>query len=216
MGILLVPLVAMAMPVRASTGFLLLILVEADLMAVLYWRRRAVWPQLFRVLPWTALGVVGGYFVMRLLDDRGFKSILGAMIVGIVALDLVRRWARVGIAPENKAFSAVAGILAGAFTMIANAAGPIMTIYLLSMDLPKEEFVGTGAIFYCIVNLFKVPFSISLGLVTWSTLRSDLMLLPLIALGCLVGIFCMRKLPQKAFNILAQALAALGGFKLFF
>jgi uncharacterized membrane protein YfcA len=215
-AILLVPLIAMAMPVRASTGFLLLIFVEADLMAVLYWRRKVAWLHLFRVLPWTVLGVVGGYFVMRLLDDRAFKSILGAMIVGIVALDLLRRWARIELAPENKVFAAIIGILAGAFTMIANAAGPVMTIYLLSMELPKEEFVGTGAVFFCVINLIKVPFSVALGLITWSTLRSDAMLLPLIALGCIVGIFFMKKLPQKVFNILAQILAALGGFKLFF
>jgi hypothetical protein len=213
---LLVPLIAMAMPVRASTGFLLLILVEADLMAVLNWKRRVVWAHLFRVLPWTVLGVVVGYFVMRVLDERTFKPILAAMIVGIVALDLLRRWAKIEIAPENRVFSAVVGILAGAFTMVANAAGPIMTIYLLSMNLPKEEFVGTGALFYCIINLVKVPFSVALGLITVSSLKVDLMLLPLIGLGCLAGIFIMRKFPQKAFNVTAQGLAALGGIKLFF
>jgi uncharacterized protein len=215
-GILLIPLIAMAMPVRASTGFLLPILVEADLMAVLYWKRSVVWPHLFRVLPWTALGVVIGYFLMGVLDERLFKPILGAMIVGIVALDLLRRWARIEIVPENRILSAIVGVLAGAFTMVANAAGPIMTIYLLSMELPKEEFVGTGAIFYCIINLFKVPFSVALGLITWNTLRIDLMLIPLIAIGCLAGIRFMRKLPQQLFNQIALVLAALGGLKMLF
>jgi uncharacterized membrane protein YfcA len=215
-GMLLVPLVAMAMPARISTGFLLLILIEADLMAVLYWRRRVVWPHLFRVLPWTFAGIVLGYFAMGFIDEGTFKPLLGGMIVAIVALDLARRLAGIEIAINSWYFSAATGILAGIFTMMANAAGPVMTIYLLSMNLPKEEFVGTGAIFYCLVNLVKLPFSIALGLVTWSGVKVDLLLSPLIALGCLVGVLIMKRVPQKLFNTLAQVFAGLGGIKLLF
>ena len=53
--------------------------------------------------------------------------------------------------------------LAGSTTMIANAAGPVMTIYLLACRLPKFEFVGTAAWFFFAINLLKVPFSASLG-----------------------------------------------------
>ena len=100
--------------------------------------------------------------------------------------------------------------------MIANAAGPVMTIYLLSMNMPKEEFVGTGAWFYFIVNLFKLPFSIALGLVTWATLATNLALFPLVLVGSLLGVLAMKRLPQKAFNIVAEALAVAGGVRLFF
>jgi uncharacterized membrane protein YfcA len=109
-----------------------------------------------------------------------------------------------------------AGVLAGVLTMLANAAGPIMTVYLLSMDMDKNEFVGTSAWFYFIINLFKLPFSIALGLVTWETLKINLFLLPLVALGSFVGVIVMKKLPQKAFNIIAQILAVVGGVKLLF
>jgi hypothetical protein len=184
--------------------------------AVAYWRRKASWPSLLRVLPWTALGIVAGYFLMGILSDEIFKPLLGAMILAIVALDLLRRLARLDLRVESRAFAAVIGILAGAFTMIANAAGPVMTIYLLSMGLPKDEFVGTGAWFYFIINLFKLPFSIALGLVTWSTLKFDVMLLPLVLAGSAAGVLAMRKLPQKAFDVIAQVLAVVGGVRLFF
>ncbi|MGO8695735.1 MAG: sulfite exporter TauE/SafE family protein [Rectinemataceae bacterium] len=216
LGTLLVPLIAMAMPVRASTGFLLPILIAADCMAVAYWRRSAVWSHLFRILVWTALGVVLGYFLMRIISEASFKPLLGGMIVVLIVLDLVRRVAKIELKAENKLFAAVIGILAGAFTMVANAAGPVMTIYLLSMELPKEEFVGTGAWFYFIMNLFKAPFSAALGLLTWQTLKFDAMLVPLIALGAGLGVFVMRRLSQKVFDISAQILAAMGGIKLFF
>ena len=216
MGILIPTLAAMAMPARASTGFILPVLIEGDCVAVGYWRRKAAWPSLLRVLPWTALGIVAGYFLMGIISDAVFKPLLGAMILAIVGLDLIRRAAKVELRAESRIVAAVIGILAGAFTMLANAAGPVMTIYLLSMRLSKDEFVGTGAWFYFIINLFKLPFSIALGLVTWSTLIIDLELLPLVLVGSLVGVLVMKKLPQKAFNIVAQVLAVVGGVKLFF
>ncbi|MEI6874477.1 MAG: sulfite exporter TauE/SafE family protein [Spirochaetota bacterium] len=216
MGMLLVPIVAMVMPVRASTGFLLLIFVEADLIAVLFFRRRVVWSQLFRVLPWTLAGVVLGFFAMHYIDEATFKPLLGGMIVAIVALDFLRRRAKIELVSGKWYFSAVAGVLAGVFTMMANAAGPIMTIYLLSMNLPKEEFIGTGVLFYCIINLVKLPFSIALGIITLGGVKVDLMLIPLIALGCLAGVQIMKRVSQRHFNSLAQTLAGLGGIKLLF
>lgn len=215
-GILLVPIAALILPTRESTGFLLPILIEADLMAVLYWRRKVVWPLLLRVAPWTVLGIGGGYLAMRLINDSLFKPLFGGLIVGIVALDLLRRWAKIEVPHHSPVFSAVTGLLAGTFSMMANAAGPVMTIYLLSLDIGKEEFVGTGAIFYWMLNLVKLPLSLSLGLVTWPGLQVDLMLIPLIAAGCVAGIFIVRKIPQAAFNTVAQLLAAAGGVKLLF
>ena len=71
MGILIPTLAAMAMPARASTGFILPVLIEGDCVAVGYWRRKAAWPSLLRVLPWTALGIVAGDLVQTGIDHRG-------------------------------------------------------------------------------------------------------------------------------------------------
>ncbi|HTX72253.1 MAG TPA: sulfite exporter TauE/SafE family protein [Rectinemataceae bacterium] len=215
LGMLVVPLIAMAMPVRESTGFLLPILISGDVMAVLYWHRSAHWEHLGRILLWTAAGVVLGFALMRVLSEAVFKPLLGGMIIAFVALDLVRRFAKIELRSESRLFAATIGIAAGAFTMLANAAGPVMTIYLLSMGLPKEEFVGTGAWFYFLINLFKAPFSVALGLLTWRAVKVDLMLLPLVAAGGVLGIVAMRRLPQRVFDLTAQILAALGGLKLF-
>jgi hypothetical protein len=215
-GILIPALGAMAMQARASTGFILPVLIEGDCVAVGYWQRKAEWRRLLRILPWTGLGIVVGYFLMRILSDAVFKPLLGAMILLIVAIDLARRAAKVELRAESSVLAAAIGILAGAFTMIANAAGPVMTIYLLSLNLSKEEFVGTGAWFYFIINLFKLPFSVALGLVTWSTVLVNLELLPLVLIGSLIGVLAMKRMSQNAFNIIAEALAVVGGVRLFF
>jgi uncharacterized membrane protein YfcA len=100
--------------------------------------------------------------------------------------------------------------------MMGNAAGPIMIIYLLAMKLPKVEFVGTSAWFFFIINWLKVPLSMNLKLVTPESARLDLMMLPFIAAGAFVGIFLLRRIPQKAFNTVVQILAAAAAIKLLF
>jgi uncharacterized membrane protein YfcA len=100
--------------------------------------------------------------------------------------------------------------------MMANAAGPIMIIYLLAMRLPKIEFVGTGAWFFFVVNWLKVPFSTNLELMTAESVKLDLMMLPFIAAGAVIGIFFLKKIPQKAFTAVVQILAAAAAIKLLF
>jgi uncharacterized protein len=216
LGILLASLVAQVMPARASTGFLLPILVMADMVAVIYWRRIKVWPQLLRILPWTVVGVVCGWLLMGRMSESLFKPVMGGMILLFVALDFVRRRLGIELKTENKLFVALMGVLAGTFTMMANAAGPIMTIYLMTMDLPKDDFVGINAWFFFIVNLVKVPFSVALGLITWDYLKIDLALAPLILAGAVVGAYVVKRLPRKLFDFLVKALAAVAGLKLLF
>jgi uncharacterized membrane protein YfcA len=114
------------------------------------------------------------------------------------------------------AFGATIGLLAGLLTMLANAAGPIMIIYLLAMSLPPAAFLGTSAWYFLLMNLFKVPFSAQLGLITPASLTFNAILLPCIGAGAWIGIRFARFVPRKVFESLVQILAAIGAIKLFF
>jgi uncharacterized membrane protein YfcA len=91
-----------------------------------------------------------------------------------------------------------------------------MIIYLLAMRLPKIEFVGTGAWFFFVVNWLKVPFSAKLDLMTAASVKFDLMMLPFIAVGAVIGIFFLKRIPQKAFTVVVQILAVAAAVKLLF
>jgi len=99
------------------------------------------------------------------------------------------------------------GILAGATTMMANAAGPVMVIYLLAMRLKKSQFIGTSAWYFWVVNLLKVPLNINLQLITFKSFMTDLTLLPVILFGALLGIILINKIPQRGFNFIVSLLA---------
>jgi uncharacterized membrane protein YfcA len=216
LGIIAVPLLAEIMPARASTGFLLPMLICADLFAITYYRRHAIWRHLLRLIPWAVVGIVAGFFALRRISDNQLKPVIGVIVIAMLALHLwrERKAGKRLTVPRGWWFAASMGLLAGLSTMMANAAGPIMAIYLLAMRLPKHQYLGTGAWYFFIVNLLKIPFSASLGLITWTSLKTNLLLFPLIAFGAVVGIRLLKIIPQKLFIRLIQGLTAAGAVKL--
>lgn len=216
LGILHVPLMAMVLPARQSTGALLGMLILGDVLAATYYRRRAEWSHVVRLLPPAFAGIIAGWQAMRFVTNKQLGPIIGVIVLVMLALNYWRT--RVGgdeaPIPTQWWFAAALGFIAGFTTMMANAAGPIMVIYLLAMRLPKLAFVGTSAWFFFIINWLKVPFSLRLGLITPQSIRLDLMMLPLIVAGAVAGILFLRRVPQRAFNDIVQILAAAAAIKL--
>ena len=103
------------------------------------------------------------------------------------------------------------GITAGFITLIANAAAPLMAIYLVAMRLPKMQFVGTAAVFFMVLNLFKVPFMVELGLITAQSFEFNLMLAPAVLLGAFMGRWLLIRINQRLFETLVLALSGIAG-----
>lgn len=216
LGILNVPLMAAFFPAKASTGALLPILALADIFAVFYYRRHAQWRFVIRLLPWSLTGIFLGTIVIRFMDDRQLKPIIGVIVAIMLAISWWRdRKPEKNLKiPDGVIFAAAMGVIAGLTTQLANAAGPIMVIYLLAMRLPKEAFIGTGAWYFLILNWLKVPLFVSDGRISGASFLADLTVLPLIGVGAVLGIVVLKKLPQRQFNALARLLAAVAAVKL--
>ncbi len=207
-----VALMAAAFPARQSTGILLPLLIFGDVCAVHSFRRHTLWAQIGRMLPPTLLGIGAGFYLMKTIPDAAFRPILGWMLLATTIVQAARTlWPEMGgHLPHTRGFAWAMGFWAGVATMVANAAGPIMAVYLLAIALPKENLVGTSAWFFLLVNVIKLPFSSALGLLSAPSLLLDLTLCPLVLLGNWMGKHLLRSLPQRAFErlLLASALAA--------
>jgi uncharacterized protein len=216
LGILVVPLMAIVIPARDSTGAVLGILILGDLFAVIYHRYNAQWVHILRLLPATFAGIVAGHYCLKVVTNEQLTLAIGAIVLALLGLNYWRMSVRGPDAPvpTQRWFALVMGFTAGATTMMANAAGPVMAIYLLAMQLPKVAFAGTSAWFFFIVNWSKVPFSAKLNLITPEWAKLDLMMLPAIAAGALMGILFLKRIPQKSFNAIVQILAALAALRL--
>lgn len=209
---------AAVLPARESTGALLPLLICGDLIALHHYRRHAHWPALFRLLPWVIPGLVVGTWFLDVVDDDVLRRTIGVTLLALCGIQLWSRRPR-RVAPEivagtlrsgrrSTALAAVVGASAGFATMTANAAGPIMTFYLILAGLPVLELLGTGAWFFFAVNLAKLPFSAGLGLMSADSLVVDASLLPGLAVGAALGVWTIRHISRDQFE---RAALALGG-----
>ena len=216
-AVLTVALFANVLPARESTGALLPLLVCGDVFGVAFFRKHASWVHLWKLCPWVALGVVGGYFALDRISTEQVQRMIGGILLAIVVLSLWRQWRpdqASSLVPHTWWFAASTGLVAGFTTMVANAAGPVMILYFLAIGLPKLVFVGTGAWFFMLVNAFKVPFSAHLGLITRQSLALDAFLLLALIPGALLGPVILKRLNQKAFELMVLLLTAIATLRL--
>ena len=197
-----------------SVGALLPMLLAGDLFAVRYYGRHTQWNRLWGLLPYVVLGMIPGALVLRYVDHGQFRLVLGWMILTLLLLELCRRrfhWSNV---PRRWWFVTTMGVLAGFGTTVGNAAGPVMGIYLISQGLRKEQFMGTAAWFFFIVNTGKLPVYWSLGRITPATLEFDLIMIPIVVIGALVGRRLFSVIPQRVFDPLVLCLAGIAALRL--
>jgi len=212
---------AAVLPARASTGVLLPILIVGDVLAVLTYRRHAHWPTLWRLFPAVAAGVVFGTLFLVWADDGIVRTSIGAILLLMAAVTVWRRRS----ADKDEEPDAVAtrsgrvkarsyGVLGGFTTMVANAGGPVMSMYLLSAGFRKLGFLGTSAFFFLIVNVSKVPFSVGLGLIDGNSLLLDASLAAFVVPGALIGKWAVSRINQRLFEQLVIAATVVGGVQL--
>jgi uncharacterized membrane protein YfcA len=217
-SILFVAVFANLLPARQATGLVLPLLIIADLFAFFTYRKNLEWRRVWRLLPWAGAGLVAGWLALGRVNDAQAARVIGVLIAVMLVFHLWRRRR----APEDAVAHApawlgpVAGVFAGFTTMVANAAGPVMTLYLLAMRLPKLEFLGTGAAFFLLINWLKVPFMVQLGLINGPSLLVNLWLLPAVAAGAFLGRWVVPRVDQRAFENFALLLTAAAVAKLLF
>lgn len=216
MGLIPVILFAGLFGARDSTGVTLPILIVGDLLAAAVYRQHADRAALGRMLPPACVGVAVGAWALRGLGDTQFRPLLGGITLTLAALHVLRtRWPHLGThVPHSTGFVWAFGLLAGSTTMLANAAGPMLVIYALAIRLPKLALVGTIGWFFLLINLFKLPFSISLGLLHPAHAVLACVLTPAVVVGLHAGRRVVETIPQPLFNHLLLAGAGLASLRL--
>jgi uncharacterized membrane protein YfcA len=217
LGLLGTPLLVSLFGARPAVGIMLPLLIAGDVFAVWYYHRHANWRMLSRLLPIAFAGIAIGSVVMGRIDDTALRLSVAAIVLTMVLLTILRNR---GIVPDERipkgwGMALAAGLLAGIATMMAHAAGPVMQVYLLAMGLKKDEFIGTGAWFFLVVNSIKVPFFLTQGdLITRQTLAVDLRLAVGIPLGVAAGIWLVNRLSNRAYVLWVEAMTALAALRL--
>lgn len=220
-GNLAAPIYALTFPSsRESVGVLLPVLMSADIVAVIVYRRHAQWRHIRRLFPWVFAGVVAGFFALGRLDDTGVRKLIGVVMLGMTLVHVIRQMQGAGrdgaAVPHQPWFVRFMGGTAGFSSMTANAAGPVAQLYLLAAGLPKMAFIGTSAWFFLLMNWVKVPFMTGLGLIHSESLWISVRLMPAAVFGALIGPLIVRRINQKTFTMLIWFFVVLAGVRLLF
>lgn len=213
-----VALFAAVLPARESTAALLLLLLVGDVVAVSIYRQHAQWSTLLRLSPAVAVGVVAGAVFMFYANNDQVRRTIGVIILVLVAVHVWRRWRMRGgtdaeVVP-HRATTIGAGALSGYTSMVANAGGAVMSVYLLGARLSIMEFLGTAAWFFLGVNLFKLPFTFALGLISADTLVLLLLLAPVVLVGAWIGRRTINLLNRDQFEAIVLILTTIGAINL--
>jgi len=210
-AIIAVTFMALAFETKASTGLVVPLFIVGDIFAVIYYNRHAQWKYIIRFLPWVFLGVFIGNFIGKDLNEATFKIGMAIVILGSVIMMYWWDRRKSKAVPKHWAFAGLMGLLAGITTMIGNLAGSFANIFFLAMRLPKNEFIGTAAWLFFIINIFKLPFHIwSWGTITSDSLLLDLKLVPAIILGLFAGVQLVKIIKEDFYRKMILILTALG------
>lgn len=199
---------------REQAGIALPLMIFADFLVYPAFRRHGSWREVWALLPPSLVGIAAGWWLMGRIDDRSARLAIGSLIVSLLVVQSLR-----GVRPrllealaDHRGLGALAGLGTGLATMLANAAGPIFQLYLMSKRVPKMELMGIGARFFLLVNLLKVPLNRNLGLIDSPTLWLDLCLAPAVLVGVLFGKRLLAWISQQWFEwliVISALLAAL-------
>jgi hypothetical protein len=215
-GLVSVWLMAEAFPARESTGALLLVLIVADALAAGSYRRHADWRLIARLMPPAMLGLGAGWLLMGRIPEGPFRMFLGLMVLAMLGLQIARSRfpTAFGHVPHSAGFGWAMGFAMGFTTLVANAAGPVATLYLLARGAEKMAFVGTAAWFFLAINWMKVPLSVSLGILRPEHVAMALVLAPATLLGVIAGRKLLGRLSQRTFERITLALTLLAAIRL--
>jgi uncharacterized membrane protein YfcA len=216
-GIAIVTIMAVVFGGKPSTGILIPLMVLADSLAVLYYSRYTKWIYLKKLLPTMVIGVLLGVWLGNDISDQFFKQLMAILILLIVIAMFYFEKRKLKEIPKSRLFSNSMGLLSGFTSMIGNLAGSFSNIYFLAMRLPKNEFIGTAAWLFFIINVFKLPFHIFVWkTISRESLTLNILLIPGVLIGFFTGIYLVKLFSNDSYRKFILVVTALGALILLF
>ncbi|MCU4174161.1 sulfite exporter TauE/SafE family protein [Carboxylicivirga sp. N1Y90] len=218
LGMVSIPLLAYLYGGKASVGILLPFLIMGDALALSFYFKSGKIKYIIKLIPWAVIGILIAVYVGNQINDQQFKHAIAIAILVCLVLLLYNEFRKSKInLTSHPVFSGSLGLMGGFATMMGNAAGPIFNLYLLSMRLPKESYIGTGAWFYLFLNCFKVPFHVlSWQTIDLKTIQLNIVMFPVLFVGALIGKRIVKLIPDKQYRYFIFAVILLSAILLFF
>ena len=215
MGFIILAMTLTVFPSSEAVVVLLPMYLVADILAISSYRSGIDWKTLKRLLPLAGIGILIGSFLLSRIDANTFSKMLGIIILITLSLGVYLEWKKIRV-KQTQNMSRVMAMFAGVISILANAAGPIISLYLLQQNLTKSSYVATRAWIFLIINFIKIVVVVSLGILDWPLAKQSVITLPTLLLGAGVGYLLLKKLNLKQFKSLIRGMTCIAAFKLIF
>ena len=217
-GMINAALLATILPAKESTGVLLVLLITGDLFAIGVYKKHVEWRVLQKLIWPVVAGVFVGVYFLANSSDQSLKKTIGWIVLILVILypinqRLQKRDFDISLR-YPKPLRIILGSTAGFMSMVANSGGPPMSIYLLMRRNTVMNFLGNTAWFFFAVNVFKLPFTLGLGILEFNSLQYILPALPAVPLGAIVGRKIVSRINLEFFQNITLVTAAVAGLNL--
>jgi uncharacterized membrane protein YfcA len=212
-AIVAIPLLAQFFPLRFAVPMMLVFDLVTGLLLALRNRHRLSRPELMRLLPMVAVGMLAGVTLLVRVDERWLLLALGAFVVTYALWSLANRAVPT---PISARWAFPAGLVGGAFTSLYGTGGPIYTIYLARRLSDKIVLRATiGVLIFCTALIRLVLFTGSGFYRQPGLLPLAFALLPCALLGYLAGSRLHARMPARRAVQAVWLLLIVGGSSLF-
>ncbi len=215
LGLIAVPLLAMAVPPTTAAAIMLPILCLMDLVGLWKFRGQGDARCLKVLLPAATLGIILGALSFRYLTDDHIRLIVGTIAITFTLNYYLRKSSQQPQA-QSLGRGSFWGALSGFTSFSVHAGGAPLNIYLLPLRLDKQAYIGTTIVFFAAINYIKlIPYGM-LGQFTTDLLITSAVLAVLAPVGVLTGAWLQHRINERAFYHLCYGFLMLAGLKLFY
>jgi uncharacterized membrane protein YfcA len=215
-GMLGVPVLALATSPVHAAGLLLPIFVVTDMFGLWAYRREFDRRNLMILVPATTVGVAIGWATASIVPEW-----LVTLLVGLIGLAFsLNYWLRGRHAVTPHAADiprgAFWGTVSGFTSFVSHAGAPPYQMYVLPQRLDKMIYAGTTTILFAIVNAVKLVPYWALGQLSLANLKTVAALFPFAIAATFLGVKLTRVIPQDLFYRLVVGALFLVSLKLIY
>lgn len=189
------------------------------------------WKELRRAIAVMMIGIIGGFVLKYYLADQQaiLYKILGIFVVVLAVEGLIKSLLAAGQhkkekAPKQTKKDRKTGTIGGIFLLLGSglahgmfvSGGPLLLSYFIRRIKDRQEFRATISTIWILLNTLILIVDVSNDCWTIPMIRSQLVTIPFLVGGMVIGGALCKKMSQKVFWLLTYALLFVAGVSLLF
>lgn len=190
----------------------LLLSYPSNIIMTFRFRKSVDWRRCLPVAVLSLLGSLVGVFLLKNAGVEPVKRGFGVLIAVLGAYMLMRLY-RPAKRPLGRGLMAGVGVLSGLLSGLYGV-GALTGVYMSGVTADDASFKANVSCVFAVESTLRVALYALSGLFTLQTLKTGLLLMPVMLAGLLLGIRLSRRIPEKPSKALVDVMLIVSGLAL--